>query len=155
MKVFAILVLLNFSSALAFAVAPPRATTTTTTSTRLSLFKSVEDAIAEAQRICAENPDSQDCKVAWDIVEELEAADSHKGGPEAPTVLSANAEYNSLLDSFDILAKRTADKLEQLKAVTLRLEDLGVTDPRVTQLYDISDELKQAIAQANAALYNE
>jgi len=155
MKAYAILfVLCIHSLGQAFVTPPPRAHPTAGT-TRLFLFKSVEAAIAEAQRVCADNPNSQECKVAWDIVEELEAADSHKDGPEAPTGLSANVEYSSLLDSFDILAKRTSDKLEQLKAVTLRLEDLGVTDSRVTQLYDISDELNQAIAQANAALYNE
>lgn len=136
----------------AFVAEPPPSRRATT---KLNLFDTVEAAIAEAQRICAENPDSQECKVAWDIVEELEAADSHKVAPEAPAGISASAEYNSLLDSFDILSKRTTDKLEQLKAVTLRLEDLGVNEPAVSQLYDISDELKRAIAQAKACLYNE
>ena len=126
-------------------------------STRRFLFDTVKAAIAEAQRVCADNPNSQECKVAWDIVEELEAADSHKTSntqQQAATGISANAEYNSLLDSFDILSTRTTDKLQQLQQVTLRLEDLGVNDPAVSQLYDLSDELTRAIAQAKASLYN-
>ena len=52
------------------------------------MFDSVEDAIAEAQKACAEDPTSGECKVAWEIVEELEAADSHTAGMAPPQELS-------------------------------------------------------------------
>lgn len=151
MKLLVVLFLL-VSTARAFVVLP---SASMPTSTRLFLYDSVETAIAEAQKLCEENPNSKECKVAWDIVEELEAADSHKGAPQGPTGITADAEYKSLLDSFDILMDRTSDKLDQLKAVTVRLEDLGVNDPRVSQLYDHSETLKQALVQAKVSLYNE
>ena len=44
--------------------------------TKLDLYATVEEAIAEAQRICATDPTGQACKVAWDIVEELDASDN-------------------------------------------------------------------------------
>ena len=43
----------------------------------LNLYKSAKEAIDEAKVICFEKgPNSEECRVAWDIVEELEAADS-------------------------------------------------------------------------------
>ncbi|EFJ45983.1 hypothetical protein VOLCADRAFT_121134 [Volvox carteri f. nagariensis] len=43
----------------------------------VDLGKKVEDAVKDAEEACAKGT-SQDCAVAWDTVEELSAAASHK-----------------------------------------------------------------------------
>lgn len=132
--------------------------------TQLNMYNSVEEAIVEAQRICAVDPASPECRVAWDIVEELEAADSHRGGVEFPYASSAasggaadpsdeNAiEVSVMLGSFDILMKKIDGKMDQLQATTVKLHELGATDPSVTQLWQRAEEMKQALADAKASL---
>jgi len=138
------------STAWAFVVLPPAPHH----ATKLHMYDSVEAAIADAQRICADDPMSQECKVAWDIVEELEAADSHKGGVEPPMVLSRSAEYASLVDSLGILMEKTDRKMDQLKALTLRLAEMEATDPAaLMRVGALSDEMRLALAEAKASLY--
>ena len=116
------------------------------------MYDSVEEAIAEAQRICAEDPTSPDCKVMWDIVEELEAADSHTAKVAAPKELSRKAKYTSVLSSFDMLEQAAERQMEQLKALTDTLADLDVSDPSVTKLGELAVEMKQALEKAKASL---
>ena len=67
MKLFicAFVFLINYSIAFS---PPPLLSSTSCSSTSLDLYRSVEEAIAEAQRICAIDPTSNECRVAWDIV---------------------------------------------------------------------------------------
>merc|ERR1719213_249649 len=79
----------SFSSATSNHHHPWTTTKSTSSSTILYLQRSVQDAIVEAERICAIDPSSNECKVAWDIVEELEAADSHRGAAATSTISDA------------------------------------------------------------------
>jgi len=126
----------------------PRSTTT-----KLDMFASVEEAIAEAQRICASDPSSPECRVAWDIVEELEAADSHQGAAAgAAAGAQSTTDYAALMGSFDILSQKIAGKMDQLQATTDKLVELGVTDPSVAELGARAEEMKQQLARASATL---
>ena len=116
---------------------------------KLHSYESVEAAIADAQRICASDPTSPECKVAWDIVEELEAADSHQGGFDAP---SASTDLTALMGGFDILIKKIDGKMDQLKATTDKLAELGETDPSLAELGARAVDMKQALANARARL---
>jgi len=113
---------------------------------------SVEDAIAAAQKACAEDPTSGECKVAWEIVEELEAADSHTAGMAPPQQVSRQAAYASVLSSFDMLEQDSEKQMEQLKALTDQLAELDVTDPAVSKLGELAVEMKQALVKARASL---
>lgn len=79
-------------------------------------------------------------------MEELEAADSHKARLEPPKVLSRASEYASIVSNFDMLAQETQEKMDQLKALTDKLADLEVTDPSLTKLGKVSEDMKQALA---------
>jgi len=135
----------------AFMVSPPKSSSRYSTNLSM-MYESVEAAIEEAQRICAIDPASQECRVAWDVVEELEAADSHRGQvqpqPHAPT----DIEYTALMSSFDILVKKIDGKMDQLKATTVKLHELGATDPAMEELYSRADEMQQALANVRANL---
>lgn len=113
--------------------------------TRLHLYQSVEQAISEAQRICAEDPSG--CPVMWDIVEELEAADSHRyaqaranNGPADQSM-----DFVALMTSFDILTKKIDGKMDQLIATCDKFEQLGA-DPSVAELSRLAKEMKYGMS---------
>jgi hypothetical protein len=136
-------------TASAFMVAPssPRH------SIKLNMFATVEAAIEEAQRICANDPSGPECKVAWDIVEELEAADSQRGAFAAPNTSGpADAQLAALMGSFDILMTKIDGKMDQLKGTTERMGQLGSNDPYLAELGYRADEMKQALANARASM---
>lgn len=120
--------------------------------TQLNLYESVNEAIAEAQRICANDPSSPECKVAWDIVEELEAADSHNQALAQQTQPDGQSmDYVAMMGSFDILTQKIDGKMDQLKATTEKLQSLGASDPSVAELARLSDEMKATLARARAS----
>ena len=114
------------------------------------LFDSVEAAIADAQRICAQDGHgSPACRVAWDIVEELEAADAHKDGPmqQAPVGAPVAPDTAALFASFDILVQKIDGKMEQLKATTAQFHTMGAMDPALEELYRQAEQMQQTMAQ--------
>ncbi|KAL3940114.1 MAG: hypothetical protein SGBAC_005275 [Bacillariaceae sp.] len=128
--------------------------------TKLNLYASVEDAIAEAQRVCAMNPQSQECKVAWSIVEELEAADSHRdsaGRQIAPdsTPTNMSPDLVALVASFDILSQKIDGKMEQLTATTNKLQELGADDPAIAELGARATGMREILAYVNQNLKSQ
>ena len=142
----------------AFVVLPattPRAGSTSFSSpSTLGLYTTVEEAISEAQRICANDPSSPDCQVAWDIVEELEAADSHRLAQSQSDDFdqsSRSMDYMALMRSFDILTEKIDGKMDQLIATCDKFEDLGA-DPSVAELSRLAEEMKQGLAYVKDTL---
>jgi hypothetical protein len=142
------------SSVGAFAVSSPSSRSryaATRSSTKLKLYNSVEAAIADAQRICLQDPSCHECKVAWDVVEELEAASSRRGAVQAnPTI--AQPDVAALMASFDILIQKIDGKMDQLKATTVKFHEMGASDPSIEALYNRADEMKAALVDARKAL---
>lgn len=120
-------------------------------STKIFLYNEVEKAIADAQMICAADPTSPQCKVAWDIVEELEAADSHQGGLAANrNAINETPDVAALMGSFEILLAKIEGKMDQLTATTEKLAELGSRDPSIAELHQRAYEMKETIALARA-----
>ena len=116
--------------------------------TALGLYKSTKEAIAEAKMICfEEGPNSERCKVAWDIVEELEAADSHVRSAD---VQANELSYGPLVDSLEILSAKIERKMDELKNLSTTLAEYGA-GAEVERLIYASDEMKQVLADARAA----
>lgn len=116
--------------------------------TQMYLYRSAQQAIADAERICAmEGPSSERCKVAWDIVEELKAADSHDRTKSAPIELN----YYPLLEGFDILSNKVDTQLDELRNLSTQLVEVGA-GPEVERLIYASDEMKQILEVARATL---
>lgn len=156
-------------------VVPPSAPTTASTSwnfhqsigrtspttkmsftTQLYLYASVEAAISEAERICAVDPDSNECRVAWDIVEELEAADSHRDDTViSPETVEAAAEVGmdttALLGSFDILTHKIDTKMDQLSMTADQLHSMGAPG-EMPELVRLAEEMKVALRVTRDAL---
>uniref|UniRef100_A0A6U3RXX4 CP12 domain-containing protein n=1 Tax=Ditylum brightwellii TaxID=49249 RepID=A0A6U3RXX4_9STRA len=119
----------------------------------LNLYQSVEEAIADAERICANDPGSAECRVAWDIVEEIESTISHKEGDATNTPLNTTPDLTALLGSFDILVRKIDGKMGQLKATTDKLQELGANDPSVEGLGVRAEEMKNHLAYVRNYLY--
>lgn len=122
--------------------------------TSLNMYASTKEAIAEAQRICSVNPSSKECKVAWDIVEELEAADSHRINADLQNLpqegnTNMSPDLLALVNSFDILAGKITGKMDHLKATTDKLQELGADDPAVAELGARAEDMKQVLAYVN------
>lgn len=119
--------------------------------TRLNLYSTVEDAIEEARRICDEDPNSPACQVAWDIVEELEAADSHKDAQDRIRDSPYSMDFEALLRSFDILTAKLDIKMDQLIATCDKFEEWGA-DPSVAELSRLAEEMKRGMAYVKETL---
>ena len=148
---------------LQFSSSTPTTSTMGTTSRfslcRLNLYKSAQDAIVEAQRICNEHgAGSEACKVAWDIVEELEAADNHKNISPTPQYYHGSItdqtppDIAALMASFDILITKIDGKMDQLKATTDRFQQLGANDPSIAELGNHAIHMKYALRNARNSL---
>ena len=131
-----------------------------TTRLRPHLVENLEEAISEAQRICSLDPTSSECRVAWDIVEELEAKDSHiQTAAAAAAAAGAGAgagagelgtDYAVLMGSLDILLTKIDGKMDQLLATTDKMAQLGDQDPRVADVWEKAGALKEAVASLRA-----
>ncbi|KAL3792942.1 hypothetical protein ACHAW5_006849 [Stephanodiscus triporus] len=115
----------------------------------LNLFRSSQEATAEAEQICyEEGPDSERCKVAWDIVEELKAADSHdRNQAPGPSELS----YSPLVQGLDILSTKIERKMDELRNLSTQLAEYGA-GPEVERLIYASDEMKLILEEARTAM---
>jgi hypothetical protein len=119
------------------------------------LYDRVEEAIADAQRVCAQSgPESRECRVAWDIVEELEAADSHRGGPMqgGGGGINMNPDGQALMSSFNILLQKIDGKMDQALATTEKLAELGLRDQEIADLHQRAYEMKEAVWNARRSM---
>lgn len=117
-------------------------------SSALNLYNSVEEAISEAQRVCNEQGgDSEACRVAWDIVEELEAADAHR----TPTNTQQEVSYGPLIMSLDLLSAKIDRKMDELNKLSTSLVEAGA-GPEVERLAYASAEMKGILEEAVRSL---
>lgn len=171
MKFISVLVSLLAADATAFVVTPP--TTTRALVTQLAMRTTsdeAEDAIREAEAICHnEGPQSEACRVAWDIVEEIEASDSRRrsgmyrdefrDGTYDPARemardldMERRRDIRTVMEGFDILSDQLSEKLDRMVATTDRLQDLGADAPVVDELGARAVEMKRLMADVHRYL---
>ena len=132
----------------------------TARNTRLQLgYRTIEDAIREAEDICAEDPQCEECRVAWDIVRELDFEQARGLSPEVGygprngySLPPPEEDVRELVRDFDMLAVRLDDKLNRLMATTDRLLNAGATDPAVDELGHRAEEMKMLLARVSRYL---
>ena len=145
------------STAFAFA---PTTISSSRPATQLSLYDRVEEAIAEANRVCAlcgpgAAPGAQErCAAAWDVVEELQAAESHRGRPMqgGGGAVNMSPDGQALMSSFNILLAKIDGKMDQALATTEKLAELGLRDPEIADLHQRAYEMKEAVWNARRSL---
>jgi hypothetical protein len=87
---------------------------------------------------------------AWDIVEELEAADSHKDNVEQRQ-LPTDINYYPLIQSLDILSQKVERKMDELNKLSLQLAEAGAGE-EIERLVYASEEMKGVLRDARARL---
>ena len=119
-------------------------------SSQLNLYNSVEEAIAEAERIGYEQgTDSEAYRVQWDIVEELEAADSHRSPTTTP--VQQELSYGPLITSLDLLQDKIDRKMDELNKLSRSLVEAGA-GPEVERLAYASEEMRMILEEAVRSL---
>ena len=119
-------------------------------SSQLNLYNSVEEAIAEAERIGYEQgTDSEAYRVQWDIVEELEAADSHRSPTTTP--VQQELSYGPLITSLDLLQDKIDRKMDELNKLSRSLVEAGA-GPEVERLAYASEEMRGILEEAVRSL---
>jgi hypothetical protein len=120
-------------------------------SSSLNLLRSAQEATAEAEYIChVEGPHSERCKVAWDIVEELKAADSHDR-TQSSSLGPSELSYSPLVLGLDVLSNKIDKKMDELRKLSTELAGYGA-GPEVERLIYASDEMKQILQDARTAM---
>ena len=87
--------------------------------------------------------------MAWDIVEELEAADSHRA--TSPWNGEQQTNYVPLLDSLSLLSAKLDRKLDELHALSAQLAEAGAGE-EIERLVYASEEMKGLLMQARGRL---
>lgn len=115
----------------------------------LHLYRTAQEAMIDAEHICNEEGlHSERCKVALDIVEELRAADADD---RTMTTEPSQLSYSPLVNGLDILSDKIERKMDELKKLSTQLAEEGA-GPEVERLVYASDEMKQILAEARAAM---
>jgi len=117
-------------------------------------------AVADALRISKEfGASSEEARVAWDIVEELDASDNSAAVWDATPNLSekelASQDYAGEVRALAYLLQDTKEKLSQMKALASNLKQLELSDPSLSKLPAEAAPLKTVIAEAKAAMEAE
>lgn len=118
-------------------------------STALNIYRSAAAATSEAEYVCmVEGPHSDRCAVAWDIVEELKAADADD---RTETAGAHELSYIPLVQGLNILSDKLGRKLGELKKLSTQMAEAGA-GPEVERLVYASDEMLQILEEATTAV---
>mmetsp|Transcript_8239 Transcript_8239/g.10139 ORF Transcript_8239/g.10139 Transcript_8239/m.10139 type:complete len:222 (+) Transcript_8239:70-735(+) len=117
--------------------------------------KAIEEALAASKKYGAA---SQEARVAWDIVEEMDAADnsaSFKGGVSDEECLTDGSsmdceEYENKLSSLAALLEENKAKIEQVKSLASEIQAVKLVQPSASTGED-SSALRAALAEAKEA----
>lgn len=123
------------------------------------LLKSRPDssaAVADALRISKEfGGTSSEARIAWETVEEMDAADMSPAITLSSTIKSVEKlhemEYTAKMRSLSRLLTETHENLSQIKTLAANLKNLDIEDPHLSKLPDTATGLKKVLQEAKAA----
>lgn len=107
----------------------------------LSAMPQINEKMTEAEQICdMMGKDSESCKVAWDIVDELKAVDSHNGKQDPP--------LHNINDNVGAVGRPSRDKITNEVALGVTLDGGPVVD--FGSIKDTTSRAERALAAARA-----
>ena len=112
------------------------------------------DAVADALRISREKgATSSEARVAWDIVEELDASDNSVAYKIQPVRPDHTDDYRNQIRAFAALMTEAKDKLKEMRRLAEQLKELELTDPSLTSLGSNleAESIRRALSEAKAA----
>jgi hypothetical protein len=115
-------------------------------------------AVADALRISKEfGGTSSEARIAWETVEEMDAADVSPAMPPSTFSMPASAEEVRILDysvqvrALNQLLADTEEKLSQIKTLASNLKELDIKDPTLSKLPASASGMKKVLQEAKAA----
>jgi hypothetical protein len=149
MKLFVSLFLLQAVSCSAFVQQPSHKKTSVILLNRIDS----SNAVAEAMRITKEKgATSSEARVAWDIVEEMDASDNSGAINTATVTLSARDDYANQVRALAYLLSATQETMDQIGTLVSNLKNLDLEDPTLSKLPTDASGLKTVLAEAKAAV---
>jgi hypothetical protein len=122
--------------------------------------KAIDDAVHKSRLY---GPDSNEARVAWDIVEEIDAylepllacTSAETAFGETPATTQSASNYANQMQNFSNLLNSVSPALAQIKSLATTLRQLGqIDDPRIRRgSPKISIQLAEALQHARAADY--
>ena len=112
------------------------------------------DAVAEALRISRQKgATSPEARVAWDVVEELDASDNSVAYKIQPDRPDHTDDYRNQIRAFAALMTETKYKLKEMRQLADQLKELELTDPSLTSLGSNpeAEGIRRALSEAKAA----
>jgi hypothetical protein len=105
-------------------------------------------AVADALRISKEfGGTSSEARIAWETVEEMDAADMSPAISSSSTMMSTEKlhqmEYTAKMRSLNRLLVETHENLSQIKTLAGNLKNLDIEDPHLSKLPDTATGLKK------------
>ena len=133
-----------------------------TTTLQGTLRPDATTAISDALRISEEfGATSNEARVAWDIVEEIDSSDNSAawgnaafGSGGSDSTVTLNNDYFDHIRSLSYLIKDTSSKVSQMKQLVSQIKDMEITDPLLSRVPDDEEgkQLKSSLANAKAAM---
>ena len=122
--------------------------------------KAIDDAVHKSRLY---GPDSNEARVAWDIVEEIDAylepllacTSAETAFGETPATTQSASNYANQMQNFSNLLNSVSPTLAQIKSLATTLQTLAqIDDPRISKgSPKISIKLAEALQKARAADY--
>lgn len=120
-------------------------------------------AVADALRISKQyGGTSSEARIAWEIVEEMDAADLSPAMPSSSSSSSTTTammseekihqmEYTAKMRSLNRLLADTQENLSQIKTLASNIKQLDIEDPNLSKLPETATGLKTVLQEAKAA----
>ena len=112
------------------------------------------EAVADALRISRQKGTaSPEARVAWDIVEELDASDNSVAYKIQPARPDHTDDYRNQIRAFAALMTETKEKFKEMSRLAEQLKELELTDPSLTSLGSNPEAvgIRRALSEAKAA----
>mmetsp|Transcript_14205 Transcript_14205/g.20948 ORF Transcript_14205/g.20948 Transcript_14205/m.20948 type:complete len:221 (+) Transcript_14205:135-797(+) len=141
------------ATASAFTPCSHTATFTRNTAVYNSRVDSSEAVKAALEASKTHGPTSPEARVAWDIVEEMDASDNSNAysGGESTKRISANAkEYTEKVAELAALLEEQRAKVERVKSLAQEIQAVKISKPSSSPSAD-SPALREALAAAKSA----
>lgn len=154
-KILALAHIFKSTTVVAFSTLPPTRDITQTV-VHGTLRPDASEAIAEAMKLTEElGATSNEARVAWDIVEEMDSNDSSPAYLDT-TAIGVNAlseDYYGKIRSLHYLMEDTNWSMQQMKRLIKEIKALEMKDPSLARISEgpHGDALKAALSDAKAA----
>mmetsp|Transcript_17033 Transcript_17033/g.21546 ORF Transcript_17033/g.21546 Transcript_17033/m.21546 type:complete len:220 (+) Transcript_17033:90-749(+) len=147
MKTFFSIVLVTINAAEAFVPARFGAIPSVTSSSALNAQTADEAIKAALEASKAHGPTSKEARVAWDIVEEINASDNSAAFTGGVVDAETSAEYDEKVLALSKILEEQKEQIESVKDLASKIRAIKLTKPESSP-QPVSAAMEKALAEA-------